>query len=501
VDTSRENPRHPVNDPAFLARRPPNPDNPANDPDFLFRLIERMESDPTTREAVWQSFYDGSLSFLFHDAQLEAFEIIKDQDVKEFLIFCARQWGKSFFILVVAVMHCSKPYGLRMPLVRIFCQTVKQVEDIVNDNMQLLLMLAPPGWIKRTKSDNRWKVGVGEIRLCPIAAAHVDGKRGGNATLVLIEEGCVTKSDQYKKALGSVINPQLIRSRGRLGHITTPPEDTSHYVNTEVLPKCIRSGAYARKTVYDNPQLIDEQIIEAFERCTDIEEWDREFLVKIVRSQVSTAVPEFEEEMVRTFDLPACAKYWIAGDWGGVRDKTVFLVMTYDFMRAKVLVVDEACFDKHTRTQVVVDTVKAMEKRWNLPAKLARWVDCPGQLQVDLMGTHKFTVALPQKDGFEPSVNLVRVAMATTEIHSRCQFLAKTLREARINPARTDFERTDALGHADALMALCYGIRHANKTNPFPPHGGKDPHTHYIPKDAVRLSQSAEVFRSLFKVR
>jgi hypothetical protein len=459
-----------------------------------------MEDDPATREAVWKCFEEGELAFLLHDAQLEALSAISDPKIKEFLIFCARQWGKSFFILVFACMHCAKLFGRRRPLVRIFCQTVKQVEDIVNDNMQLLLLLTPPGWIQRTKSDNRWKVGMGEIRLCPIAAAHVDGKRGGNATLVLLEEGCVTKSDQYRKAIGGVINPQLIRSRGSLGHVTTPPEDISHYINTDVLPKCTRSGAYARKTVYDNPQLIDEQIVEAFERCTSDEEWDREFLVKVVRSMISTAVPEYTDQIVQPFELPSHYKVWLAGDWGGVRDKTVFLIMSFDFARARLLVVDEVSFDKHTPTVDVVTAVKAMEKRWKLPDRLARWVDCPGQLQIDLMATHKFPVTLPQKDVFEASVNLVRTTIPTLEIHPRCKFLIQTLRDARLNNQRTDFERNEALGHADAIMALCYGVRHANKANPFPPYGGKDPHTHYIPREETHRSKSAEVLRSLFKV-
>ncbi len=499
MDTSRENPRHPANDPAFKSRRRPNPANPANDPDFIFKLMDRMEEDHATREAVWQCFRDGELEFLFHDTQLEMLEVFDDEQVKEFLIFCSRQFGKSFFILVVALMHCSKLFGRRRPLVRIFCETVKQIEDIVNDNMEVLLPLAPPGWIKRTKSDNRWKVGLGEIRLCPIAAAHVQGKRGGNATLVLLEEGCVTKSDQYKKAIGGVINPQLLRSRGLLGHVTTPAEDLAHYIHTEVLPKCERSGAVARNTVYDNPQLTDGQICEAFERCTDVEEWDREYLVIITRSSTKSAIPEFVMDIVKAFDLPLFHKTWEAGDWGGVRDKTVLLLMAYDFERAKILVYDELAFDKHTPTSEIVAAGKAMEEHWKLK-KVPRWVDCDGQLRVDLMRDHKFPVALPQKDKFEASINLVRTAVPTLEIHPRCKFLIQTLQHARLNNKRTDFERTEALGHADGLMALCYGIRHVNKANPFPPYGGKDPHTHYIPRENPHRTTSAETFRSLFKV-
>ncbi len=412
--------------------------------------------------------------------------------MSEFLIFCSRQIGKSFLILIIAMEHCSRLHGRRRPLVRIFCETLKQVEDIVNDNMQVILALAPPGWIKRTKSENRWKVGLGEIRLCPLAAAHVDGKRGGNATLVLLEEGCVSKSDQYRRAIGRVINPQLLRSRGKLGHITTPPEDVAHYVVTDVLPKCRANGAYAHKTIYDNVQLTDEQIIEAFDRCTDDEEWDREYLAKVVKSLTKTVVPEFDQELhVRTLKPPGFAFWQTSLDFGGVRDKHGIVLTYFDFERATLCVYDERFLETNTATEQIKQATLSMEKgaakaldgRLWLGGRPRRVSDCPGQILVDLRALD-FAVRTPDKEpgSWEAGINEVRVAFqkGQIEVDPRCIWLISTLDYGLYTANRKDFERTELLGHLDLLSALIYAWRHRTTLNPFPKNLGKSRLSHHI---------------------
>lgn len=503
MDRSRENPRHPANDPAYLNRRQPDPANPANNPEYIFDLLDRMDEDEGVREAVWDFFYEGDLSFLLHDTQIEIKAVVDKDGVKEFLIFCSRQLGKSFLILVIALEHCAKYFGRRRPLVRIFCETTKQVEDIVNDNMQLIMALAPPGWIKRTKSENRWKVGLGEIRLCPLAAAHVHGKRGGNATLILLEEACVSRSDNYRRAIGNVINPQLMRSKGKLGHVTTPPEDVSHYVVAEVLPKCRANGAYAHYTVYDNVQLDEEAIFDAFERCTSMEEWEREYQCKVVKSQTRTVVPEFEQDLhVRPLTPPPFAYWQTSLDFGGVRDKHGVLATYYDFERAKLCVYDERFLDQNTATEQIKAATLLMERQaatalkerdsllW-LTGRPRRVSDCPGQILVDLRALG-FSVRTPEKgDGsWEAGINAVRVAFQQRqiEIDPRCTWLISTLDFGLYTENRKDFERTEALGHLDLLSALIYAWRHKNTENPVPPFLGKHRERHHKPRDARRES-------------
>jgi hypothetical protein len=54
-------------------------------------------------------------------------------------------------------------------------------------------------------------------------------------------------------------------------------------------------------------------------------------------------------------------------------------------------------------------------------------------------------------------------------VHPRCTFLLATLKAATFNKTRTDFNRTQALGHMDAIAAATYGYRSIDKTtNPIP---------------------------------
>lgn len=484
--------RHPRNDEKFQTRRRPDPTNPANNPDFVFELMERMADDEELREEVWNCFIDGDLSFLFHDAQLEIADSIKRTEAKEFLIFCSRQLGKSFVILCIALSHCAHLHGRRKPLVRIFCETTKQVEDIVNDNMQVILALAPPSWIKRSKSENRWKVGLGEIRVCPMAAAHVDGKRGGNATLVICEEGGFTASDTYKRAIGSVINPQLLRSRGMLVHVTTPSEDIAHYIHTTVLPKCKRAGALSNFTIYDNPQLSDEQICEAFERCTSVEEWDREYIVKIVKSEQMTVVPEFDAERhvaKSPVPLPSHAHWQTALDFGGVVDKHGILLTFYDFKRAKLVVKAEVFLEKNTGTPEIIQKTEAMERiadsRWLTDGEPWRVSDCPGQILVDLRNAG-FSVRTPDKEkgSWEAGINAIRAAFGQGEIEidPSCFWLISSLDFGQFTENRKDFRRTPELGHLDLVAALIYAWRHKNTGNPYPRYLGSKSERQYIPR-------------------
>lgn len=508
MDRSRDNPRHPANDPAFLSRRQPNPANPANDPNFIFELLERMDEDPRVRDAVWAMFYDGDLSFLLHDTQIDIKSIFAREDVKEFLIFCARQLGKSFLILVIAIEHCSRFHGRRKPLVRIFCETTKQVEDIVNDNMQVILALAPPGWIKRTKSENRWKVGIGEIRLCPLAAAHVHGKRGGNATFVIVEEAVRTKSEVYRRAIGSVINAQLLRSKGKMAHVTTPPEDLGHYIVKEVAPKCRANGAYAHYTVYDNVQLDDQAIFEAFDRCTSLEEWDREYMARTVKSGTRTVVPEFDlERHVKRAEIPSHAYWTTSLDFGGVRDKHGVLATFWDFERATMVVRDERFLDTNTATEQIKAASLDMEQtieRELAPRRVKFWLtgaprrvsDCPGQVLVDLRALG-FNVFSPEKEkgSWEAGINAVRVAFqkGQIEIDPSCVWLIQTLEYGLFTENRKDWERTPILGHLDLLASLIYAWRHRVIANPFPDHLGKNRIDHHLP-DAKTISALERAF-------
>jgi hypothetical protein len=477
-------------------------ENPANNPNFIWETIERMEADPEFREAVHALFYRGELKWLLHDGQLEMLRVVEGTEHHEILIFCSRQIGKSFFIIIVALMHSL---SRSRALVRIFAETEIQIADIVNDNLQIIEQLAPPGLIDRKKSDKRWLIngplGESQIRLGMLSAAHVDGKRGGNATLIILEEGGFSPSDTYKRAIGGTINAQLLRSSGRLVHVTTPSEDMNHYVHTEVLPKCEVHNAVARLDIHKNPQLTEKQIELARSRCTTAEEWMREYLVQIVKDQISTVVPEFSREIhVREMKIPAYT-YWMTSlDFGGTVDKHGLLRCFYDFERAKFCVWDERFLERNTPTKEIIAAGLDLEKgiKW-LSSGPYRISDCPGQVMTDL-NAEGYYVTTPDKEkgSWEAGINAIRMAFSNEqiEIHPRCVNLIATLDYGQFTKTRKDFQRTEQLGHLDLLAALIYGFRAKLTGNPFPPHLGKSRYTHFLSKqDQENKTALEEAFK------
>lgn len=463
---------HPENDLRLSQRHAQFTSNPANDPDFIYDLMDRCDADPEVERAVHDSFYDGDLTFLFHDAQLAIYKCLLSPK-SLFLVLCSRQLGKSFSILALAIMHCCKPYGRRKPLVRIFCQTQKQINEITHDNMGLIEALSPPGFIERTKSENRYKVGFGEIRLGMVSAAHVNGKRGGNATLIIIEEGGFSPSEDLKNAVQSVIGPQLLRSQGKLIHVTTSSEDDQHYIHTDIQPKCDVDDTLINLTIYDNPQLSDQQIINAWELLGDAtgEKWSREYLCLVVRSMSNTVCPEFDDTHIYDFDPPKYLTWLTAIDFGGVRDKHGILICYWNFDLACFDIIDEALLPINTPTSVIRSTTLELEEKWGIGSMPVRVSDNPGQISVDL-GVLGFHVVMPDKPAgsFEANISAIRIALSQRKlrIHRRCKMMQATLRYGKFNKQRTDFLRTEELGHMDLLATLGYAWRHKDESNPYP---------------------------------
>lgn len=469
---------HPSRDARLQSRHATyNPKNQANDALFLAKVAEAIDNgDEALREFVHNSFLTGELEWLLHDGQLKIASVINRDDVNEALIFCSRQLGKSFFTLIYAIQHCTRLWKGKKPLVRIFCETEKQINDIVSDNMQLIQQLAPPGFIEQRVSDKRWRVGQGEIRLGILSGAHSHGSRGGNATLIITEECSFSPSDTFKLAVQSVLSPQLLRSQGKLIHVTTPSDDENHYIHTTVLPKCELSDSFINLTIYDNPQLSDEQIIKAFEFIYDgsTEQWEREYLAKIVRSVSLAVIPEMPDDNLVNPDIvvPTHA-YWLnAIDFGGVRDKHGMLLTYWDFERAKLVIWNEALLPINTSTDEIKNAALELEKDAKfIDGFPLRITDAPGQVLVDLRNDG-FNVRFPDKEAgsFEANINAIRLAVQRREIeiHPRCKLLIATLRHAKFNKQRTDFLRTEQLGHMDLLAALMYAWKHKRTANPFP---------------------------------
>lgn len=418
--------------------------------------------------------------------KLDALQIkIRDEiyacNAKTICILASRQIGKSYCIVVLALEYCLLHPG---SIVRIIAPTIKQASDIVADNLGPIAHDAPPGLVYRSKSEYRWRVGNSSLRLGSLERAHVDNNRGGNASLIIYEEPGFVHGDDFEYGVNSVLGPQLLRSNGREIYVSSPSEVPDHPLHDKILPKAELDGVAFRHTVYDSPSITPEQIAEAKRRSGGefSDSWRREYLAEIIRSRNVVVVPDFDRTChVGDHTLPACINLEVYIDWGGVRDKTVALLMGYDFLVGLDVVFDELVFDHNTATSAIVALLR---ESWYGQYNVTRTVaDAAGQIRVDLIETHDFPVTMPVKEDWEANINNLanRFTSRKIKILPHLKILIQTCQSGTFNKHRTDFERTHALGHCDALAALMYGVRGLNRLSPYRPELVESDHL-YMPR-------------------
>ena len=461
-----------------------------------------MKYRATQREAAEALWYAGDLSYKLWEQQQTIYDNIRAMPTSIQTVVCllARQFGKSVLGVILATEDCLQNQNI---VVMIIGPTIKQTRSIVRPRMKLIMQDCPDGLIRRVKSEDTWYFANGsELKLGGFDT-NSSAERGKTLHKVYIEEIVDSNPDDYLGFLRSDLGPALTHSKhAQIIYLTTLPKVPDHPFCLETVPEAMESGSFFKFTIHDNKKISKEQYDACVKLCggENSTDFKREYLCQQVRDSTIILVPEFDEELhVKDFAIPSFAHYWVGGDVGGVRDKSVFHLCLYDFERAKVLFYDERSFDSETGSGIMVAANREMEGDRKL---FGRYVDCDGQMRVDFMHQHTYPVALPRKDELEATVNQVRVAICRgdVEVHPRCKLLIKTLRSGTFNRTRTDLDRTQSLGHMDAFMSMAYSIRHAIKSNPFPLYNGASPHTHYIDNSTPERTQSANTIKSLFKV-
>ena len=431
-----------------------------------------MQADDVTYADVKRSLWvRGNLQFKLDKLQKDITKTVSAKlDAKKVLILSSRQIGKTYWGCVFAL-----EYLIRNPrkIARVIAPTHKQCQELINDNLSVILQDAPPNLIKPAKSEYRYNMANGSsLRLGALERAYVDGNRGGNASLIIYEECGFVHGEDFNYGVDSVLGPQLLRSNGIEIFITSPSEEPEHPVHTKILPECEERGTSFRYTVYDSPSITPSQIIEAQRRCggEQTDAWKREYLAQIIRVMSKVVIPHFDQKRhVAQFNLPNPCYLQLTGDWGGVRDLTVGLVHTYDFINNRLLIWDEIKFDQNTPSRIIC---KEMRKKWDSLEFHAVHFDVPGQTSIDLHQYDFWDAGIPPKSDWLATVQSMSSMFTCDQIliHPRCSFLIKSIKGGVFNKHRTDFERFSepgGIGHCDALAALMYANRVQNRDNPY----------------------------------
>ncbi len=432
------------------------------------------QGPPVERDLVAWGWANGELSWKFHDAQLVVYEALKHlpPHIKEAVMLCCRRFGKSFFGVVFANERCLKKDMRR--LIRIVGPDIKQTVGIVEDAMaKITVDLHSVGMkylVRRIKSEKRWDIGDSSLFLGGFDSQE-DNLRGGEAHEIYVEETGFSDPERYDYQMKSVLKPQLLKTRGRMIHLTTLPEENDHPFITETIPEAQLNGAFYSFDIYQDPLATPEIIADAIKDSGGVHSitFQREYLNRVVRDKTLVVVPTYDDMLdVEEFrEVPYESIWSVFIDQGGTRDKTVALLMTYIFDDDVDWVEDEKVWDNNTPSSEITKDLKL----WDADFKISHRVsDCSGQTQIDWGTDHDYTITKPQKGDWQANVNrlITRHSLRKMRINKKCTFLRTSLNSGRLTKDRKDFQRTKALGHCDGIATLMYGNQCLDRSCPFP---------------------------------
>ena len=326
-----------------------------------------------------------------------------------------------------------------------------------------------------------------------------ESARGPASNIIIADEYGFWNEPSY--IIKEVLFPQLENQEGQwLIKASTPPRNLGHiyYDEREV---AARKGRFIQKIIYDNEALTPQELQTIIEECggKDSPSFRRERLCEPVSDPDMLIIPEYNEELndvEDSYPRPEFYTPYVGGD-SGADDNTVVLFGYHDFLKDEVVIEEEYVVSGKT-TAEIIETAKSIEKSlWFrkdastitqlTPRK--RVYDANKQQIIDIFVDHKYPVQMPQKDDKYAAIHELRVIVGKRKfkIKKKCVNLRRQMKVGMWKDSRhSDFERTEGLGHLDAIAAAIYFNRCVDRHhNPWPVNPGISNYTHFISPEFI----------------
>jgi hypothetical protein len=376
----------------------------------------------------------------------------------------SRRLGKSFTLVTFAIEEALK----RKQKIRYGSAFLTDLEEFILPAFEIILADCPEHLRPRYMTSRKvWRFQNGsEIKLIGLDK-NPNGLRGNAISIMIIDEAAFVQN--LKKIYTSVIIPATMKQKNiRLIFISTPPESPAHYF-VALIQRAKLEGYDLELTIDDISDLKPEERKRVLDEVGG-EESDtaqREFFCKIISDPIRAVCPTFNESIhVADCPEPTHCNWAFVADIGGLKDYAVGYLAAYHHELRKLVFWDESWFMNRTPTPEILEGFKKLENQ----RVTTRWIDAHGQTQVDFAFAG-FSAALPPKDNFQAGIQLIRAAFHNNEIliHPRCKLLILTLKTGLLNRLGTDYERTEELGHCDALAAAIYAVRVVDRVTDYRP--------------------------------
>lgn len=416
-------------------------------------------------DELWRRLWEaGDLRVLLNPQQRVLYERTLQPMSGPLVLECSRRWGKSWTLLVIALMRAlQQPRTLHY----YFAQILDSVDAIVNPTMQEVILTCPKDMRPRyDASHHRWRLHNGSS-IWMFGANNIDqqAKRGPRLTTVLVDEAGEIKD--LDELYSSVMRPALVATHGRprgVAIIAGTPASRAGHAFEQYCDAAEVQGNYLKQTVEDTPHISPEER-EAWKMDVlahkGMDTWLREAYCHRIVDPDGLVYPDWDAEtMVRQAPpTPQHVARYISVDVG-YEDLSVALFGWHDWQSDVLWVVDELVLHRATSDELA----RALKQR-----EIALWGGTPAHRRVadgqnitvaTLAKIAEAEYSAPRKTTLHAMVNQVRVGLTNGRvcISPTCKVLVSHVKNARWNRSQTKWLRNELFGHYDGAAALNYMV-------------------------------------------
>lgn len=477
-------------------------------------------SEASNAQLVAASWRAAQLRWLLDAHQKLVYDTIKEWELNPpdsvergalydsiFVLDIGRRWGKTWLCLLILLEWALTRVGA---ILTYATAEKQQIRSIIIPIFRKMIATCPPDMRPQYRgSSEGMEQGIYCTNGSIIKLVGVDkdpDRLRGQAS----DGGCFSEAAHMKdleESIAGIFLPQFQRRPwARLLLESTAPTQPDHDFDRVFIPDAEKRGAYVFGTLDDNAAISAKEKEKAIREAggRDSPRCQREYYGIRVRDPERVLVPEFDMERHVRSDIPVppFAHGYVSID-PGFRDMLGLVWAYWDFERAK-LVIQRSYAERNVTTTPVADLIKRTERElwggtgpandnarraandndlqegsvryWNgknfMPNPYLRVSDVDLRLIGDLVLEHGIAFAQTPKDDAEAQLYALRNAFLANKIEIVADSgpLALQLKRGMWNERRTEWERTDALGHLDCVASLIYLWRNVVRTlNPYPP--------------------------------
>lgn len=420
------------------------------------------------REACYELFRRGDISWLLHPGQQALLDWIEEHRRELAVVVTSRQWGKTVASVLYCMVHCIKHPKHSVLYV---APHKRQLDNIMIPKLNFILQFLPDDLLPH-KRDMTWTFPNGStLRLDGVSVGHAVRLRGDTVHLVVMDE-CRDIAD-LQNVIEAHISPMLTTTNGKIVMISTPPESPLHAFTDYYIRDAIKRNDLFRATYKDNPLLPTERLKHLFNvlhpKGEDDHVFRREYMADETVTDPDKLIirewnPSVNDEFFRTYPGPPNPVRPYFGIDYGFSDPCGIVAGYLDYMQGCLIITHEHVARK-MNTDDLGEKLIEIENllRLELPGMIEpiRVIDIDPSLASDLFSRFSIRVEPTFK---VPSIitmlNRLRVAFLQGKIrvHPRCKELRFQLSAGVFTKKEgsTEYLRTDRGGHNDALDALRY---------------------------------------------